>query len=193
VNKIGDFEELIQKTIICLNEATIDYCIVGAIAASYYGTVRTTEDLDVIVDLKGKEEKKIEKLTNCLRKQKIDLIKKEMIQGLEEKSHITAFDTRNYFYRVDFKGVYTSIDRKTMDNKVKVNLLDNIEGWLTKPELQIVAKLQPGMGSEKDINDIKNILLNYRELIDMKLLEEVAREYQVWEDLEPLKREGENC
>lgn len=190
MNKIGDFEELIKKTIICLNEATIDYCIVGAIAASYYGTVRTTEDLDVIVDLKGKEEKKIEKLTNCLRKQKIDLIKKEMIQGLEEKSHITAFDTRNYFYRVDFMGVYTSLDRKIMDNKVKVNLLDNIEGWLTKPELQIVAKLQPGMGSEKDINDIKNILLNYRELIDMKLLEEVTREYQVWEDLEPLIRKG---
>ncbi len=102
------------------------------------------------------------------------------------KSHITAFDTRTYFYRVDFKGVYSSLDRVTMSNKVKVTILDDLEAWLTTPELQIVAKLLLGMRSEKDLADIKNILLNYKEFLDLKILRQPEKEFCVVEILDQL-------
>jgi len=174
VSEIGAFERLIRRTVHCLNEASIDYCIVGAIAASYYGSVRSTEDLDVIVDLSFKNTDQIKNLTNCLHSSNIELIKEDMLQGLLEKSHITAFDTQTYFYRVDFKGVYSSLDRVTMSNKVKITILDDLDVWLTTPELQITAKLLPGMRSEKDITDVKNILLNYKESLDLKVLKQLA-------------------
>ncbi|MGC9778426.1 MAG: hypothetical protein HZR80_04230 [Candidatus Heimdallarchaeota archaeon] len=186
MSETGAFEQLIRRTVHCLNEANIDYCIVGAIAASYYGSVRSTEDLDVITNLSFKNTEQIRNLTDCLRSSNIDLIEDDMLQGLLEKSHITAFDTRTYFYRVDFKGIYSSLDRETMTNKVKVTILDDLDVWLTTPELQIIAKLQPGMRSEKDITDIKNILLNYKENLDLKVLKQLSKDFKIAEILEQL-------
>ncbi len=98
MNESGVFESFITRTVECLNETSIEYCIVRAIAASYYGSVRSTEDLDVIINLENTDVKQIEHLVTCLRVKEIDLFKSDLVQGLQEKSHITAFDTRTYFY-----------------------------------------------------------------------------------------------
>ncbi|MGC9779558.1 MAG: hypothetical protein HZR80_09985 [Candidatus Heimdallarchaeota archaeon] len=186
MNESGDFESLIVRTVECLNETVIEYCIVGAIAASYYGSVRSTEDLDVIINLSNTDVKQIKHLVSCLKAKEIDLIESDMVQGLKEKSHITAFDTRTYFYRIDFKGIYSLLDKETMNTKVQVTILDDLNIWLTPPELQIIAKLLPGMSSEKDILDIKNILLNYKENLDVKLLENFAKKFNVEKELNRL-------
>ena len=179
MSKFGAFERLIIRTVQCLNKTDIDYCIVGAIAASYYGSVRTTEDLDIIVDLSSNNPKQIKNLVSCLHSSDIDLIEKDMLQGLLEKSHITAFDTHTYFYRVDFKGIYSSLDKLTMANKIKTRVLDDLDIWITTPELQIIAKLLPGMRSDKDLSDIRYIFLNYKENIDFSVLERLAKEFNV--------------
>lgn len=183
MNEIGAFESFIKRTIKCLEKTKIDYCIVGAIAASYYGSVRSTEDLDIIIDLLYSDEDKIKQLANCLREFSIDLVEADMIQGLQEKSHITAFDTETYFYRIDFKGVYSSLDAETLRSKVQSTILDDLVIWLTPPELQIIAKLLPGMGSEKDILDIKNILVSYKESLDLQLIDELSNKFDVEKQL----------
>ena len=179
MSELGALEQLIIRTVHCLDKTNINYCIVGAIAASYYGSVRTTEDLDVIVDLTSNNIEQIKRLTSCLHSSAVDLIETDMLQGLLEKSHVTAFDTKTYFYRVDFKGIYSTLDRMTMANKVKVRVLDKYDIWITTPELQIVAKLLPGMRSDKDFSDIKYIFLNYKEKIDLTVLEQLAKEFNV--------------
>ncbi len=186
MNETGTFESLIVRTVECLDESNIEYCIVGAIAASYYGSVRSTEDLDVISNLASTDIKQIKHLVTCLRTKDIDLIETDMVQGLQEKSHITAFDTQTYFYRIDFKGIYSSLDRETMNTKVQVTILDDLIIWITPPELQIIAKLLPGMRSEKDILDVKNILLTYKENLDDKLLVDLSRKYNVETELKRL-------
>lgn len=185
MNESGVFESFITRTVECLNETSIEYCIIGAIAASYYGSVRSTEDLDVIINLENTDVKQIEHLVTCLQVKEIDLFKSDLVQGLQEKSHITAFDTRTYFYRIDFKGIYSLLDIETMNTKVQVTILDDLSVWLTPPELQIVAKLLPGMSSEKDILDVKNILLNYRENLDTKMLKKLAQKFNVEKELKP--------
>ncbi len=183
MNEIGAFESFIKRTIKCLDKTKIDYCLVGAIAASYYGSVRSTEDLDIIIDLLSTDENKIKQLVDCLREYKIDLVEADMIQGLQEKNHITAFDTETYFYRIDFKGIYSSLDAETMKSKVQSTILDDLVIWLTPPELQIIAKLLPGMSSEKDILDIKNILVSYKESLDLLLLTKLSQRFNVEKEL----------
>lgn len=183
MNEIGAFESFIRRTVDCLNESNVDYCIVGAIAASYYGSVRSTEDLDIIIDLTYSNEQKIKQLADCLRKVRIDLVVADMIQGLQEKSHITAFDTDTYFYRIDFKGITSSLDTETMKTKVQSTILDDLVIWMTPPELQVIAKLLPGMRSEKDILDVKNILLSYKENLDMTLLTTLSQRFNVEKEL----------
>ena len=186
MNESGVFESLIVRTIECLNETTIEYCIVGAIAASYYGSVRSTEDLDVLINLTTTDVKQIKHLATSLQAKEIDLIEKDLVLGLKEKVHITAFDTRTYFYRIDFKGIYSLLDKETMNTKVLVTILDDLDVWLTPPELQIIAKLLPGMSSEKDILDVKNILLNYKENLNVKLLDKLAQKFNVEKNLDRL-------
>ncbi len=72
-----------------------------------------------------------------------------------------------------------------MNTKVQVTILDDLSVWLTPPELQIVAKLLPEMSSEKDILDVKNILLNYRENLDTKMLKKLAQKFNVEKELKP--------
>jgi len=189
VNEIGAFESFIKRTIKCLDKTKIDYCLVGAIAASYYGSVRSTEDLDIIIDLLSTDENKIKQLVDCLREYKIDLVEADMIQGLQEKNHITAFDTETYFYRIDFKGIYSSLDAETMKSKVQSTILDDLVIWLTPPELQIIAKLLPGMSSEKDILDIKNILVSYKESLDLLLLTKLSQRFNVEKELKRISTE----
>ncbi|MCF2142864.1 MAG: hypothetical protein K9W42_04115 [Candidatus Heimdallarchaeota archaeon] len=46
MNAPGAFESFIRRSVLCLEELGLEYCIVGGIAASYYGSIRSTEDLD---------------------------------------------------------------------------------------------------------------------------------------------------
>lgn len=189
MKELGGFEELIKKTITCLEELNINYCVVGAIAASYYGSIRSTEDLDIIVDLSPQEITIINNLVGCLKSQEIDILKRELVKGLQERGHITAFDEKTYFYRIDFKGVYTDLDKETMRKKRRVKLFDELEVWLTTPEIQIVAKLLPGMRTEKDILDVKNILQNYQQDLNWEYLNKIAKQYKIKKILETIMQE----
>lgn len=112
----------------------------------------------VIINLGSHEISQIQQLVACLRRREIELYEKDLTRALSERSHVTAFDTRTYFYRIDFKGVYTPLDKETMATKQHVTLLDNLTAWLTCPEMQIIAKLLLGMRSETDLLDINNSL-----------------------------------
>jgi len=123
-----------------------------------------------------------------LRRREIELYEKDLTRALSERSHVTAFDTRTYFYRIDFKGVYTPLDKETMATKQHVTLLDNLAAWLTCPEMQIIAKLLPGMRSETDLLDIKNILLTLQDELDREILFQLARKFNVEQELTALFR-----
>ncbi|MHA1879368.1 MAG: hypothetical protein ACTSYG_03140 [Candidatus Heimdallarchaeota archaeon] len=123
-----------------------------------------------------------------MRRREIELYEKDLTRALSERSHVTAFDTRTYFYRIDFKGVYTPLDKETMATKQHVTLLDNLAAWLTCPEMQIIAKLLPGMRSETDLLDIKNILLTLQDELDREILFQLARKFNVEQELTALFR-----
>ena len=117
MNESGFFESLIVRTIECLNETTIDYCIVGAIAASYYGSVRSTEDLDVIINLTTTDVKQIKHIVTCLQAKEIDLTERDLVQGLKEKGLEYLDDVKKEF---GLKVVTEVLNTNT------INLISNV-------------------------------------------------------------------
>jgi hypothetical protein len=94
-----------------------------------------TEDIGIIINITNSDLEQLKLLVISFNEDGIDVLERELIHGLNEKSHITAFDTQTYFYRIDIKGVYNSLDRITMNSKVQVTILDDLNIWITTPEL----------------------------------------------------------
>jgi hypothetical protein len=66
--ELETFEELIRRIVISFNTAGLDYMFTGALAASYYGTPRTTMDVGIVVKVPQEEVRT--KLVLALRRAK---------------------------------------------------------------------------------------------------------------------------
>ena len=101
-----DIEDVMRDLVHVLNELDIKYVIVGGMAVNCWGNIRTTRDIDVIIDLKD--------VNSFVRKmeEKGFMVKMEEVKkAMEERSHFTIFD-REYLFHIDVKGIYEKRNRK---------------------------------------------------------------------------------
>lgn len=174
-------EDVVRNILKILQELGVDYVIIGAIAVSGWGNVRTTRDVDMIMDLHGKN---IASLEDALKKEGFD-IKVEDIRGaIKEKSHFTIFDTKSD-YHIDAKGCYGKKEKRSLKERKAVELW-GIRIFIASPEDIIANKLV--FGSWQDIRDAEGVYARQMEKLDLTHLEEICREMGVSEDLENLKR-----
>ena len=184
------FQELAEIAVTCLNEASVDYVLVGGATVGVYGVIRSTEDLDFMIMLDSKEKKKIKSFIECLQKNHLSITKEELERGLEEHSHITVFDLKSPLLRLDLKQIRTKVDYSTYNLRKKVDLFaSGVNFWISSPESLIIVKLQPGFQSEKDLDDVRSILLRSAENLDWKLLEELSISFGSKELLDKIKKE----
>jgi precorrin-6B methylase 1 len=172
-----NFEEFIKKSLRVLNASRVKYVIIGGIAAIFYGRPRTTMDLDLIVLTKDEE---IERLTNLLIENGFEVKVDEIRKALKEKTHATIF-LKDSPYRIDLKGVYSSLDVASISKRRRVKLF-GIPTWIERPEDVAIAKIV--YGSETDLNDAKAILL--RQKLDKKYLFERAKDEKITDKLKKL-------
>ena len=178
------FENFIKKAIKALNESKVKYAIIGGIAAIFYGRPRTTLDLDVVILIK---KEKVEDLCKNLIKNGFEVSLKEVKEVLKKKTHVSIF-LKNSPYRIDLKGVYSSLDKASISKRRKIKIFGE-ETWIESPEDVIVAKLV--YGSEQDLNDAKAIILNQK--LNKRYLFKRAKEENVFKKLKQLmedKNEG---
>ncbi|HEC88746.1 MAG TPA: hypothetical protein ENI52_05470 [Thermoplasmata archaeon] len=168
-----NIEEIMRDFIQILNLLDIDYVIIGGIAVNCWGNIRTTRDIDVIIDLKdiGKFVKKLEEKGF---KVKIEDIEK----ALQEKSHFTIFD-EEYLYHIDVKGAYSKREKESLKTKKDVKI-DDFVIYISSPEDTIANKLL--YGSEQDIKDAESIYIRQKEKIDFSYLEKRCKELDVYEE-----------
>ncbi len=184
------FQELAEIAATCLVESSIDYVLVGGATIGVYGAIRSTEDLDFMLMLESSEEKKIATFVECLQKNHLSITKDELVQGLEEHSHITVFDLKSPLLRLDLKQIRTKLDCSTFNLRKKVDLFGSgIDFWISSPESLIVVKLLPGFQSEKDLEDVRGILLRSSETLDWSLLEELSMTFGTNKMLKKIKNE----
>ncbi|MHA1213594.1 MAG: DUF6036 family nucleotidyltransferase [Candidatus Heimdallarchaeota archaeon] len=169
------FQELAVIAATCLEDCNIDYVLVGGATVGVYGVIRSTEDIDLMIKLESSETAKITALVECFQKNNLSITANELILGLEENSHITVFDLKNPILRLDLKQIRTRLDYSTYDLRREVDLFGSGKTfWISSPESLIAVKLLPGFRSEKDLDDVRGILLRSSNIIDWSLLEKLS-------------------
>jgi hypothetical protein len=164
-----------------LNAAGAEYVVIGGIVVSIHGYPRSTIDLDVIISL---EERALEKFLEFLKKNGFRTSMEDARVAFAERSHFTAEDTLSRL-RLDIKGVYNEMDRRTISRRVKFRFMGT-DIMIETPEDLIGAKLY--FGCEQDIRDAEGVYQLQKDKLDMDYLDTVCKSYGVGTELEALKK-----
>lgn len=145
-------EKLIRKVVKELNKNSIDYIIIGGHAVLIYGEPRFTKDIDITlsVDLSH-----IEKIKAIINKLKLKAIPKNVDVFTKKTMVLPTIDTKTGF-GIDF--IFSnSYYEKTAIKRANIKKIDGLKVNFASLEDLIIHKIISGR--EKDIEDIKTILL----------------------------------
>ncbi|MFX0097550.1 MAG: hypothetical protein ACFE7E_07305 [Candidatus Hodarchaeota archaeon] len=175
------FEGLIRRIVENLNTTRTDYMFTGALAASYYGTPRTTMDVDIVV--KVAPEKINTHLVTPLRNAEIQVDERKIGDAFESGYRIVTLMDKRTPFTVDI-----ILSEKNLEKKRGTIL--GLSTFYQTPEGLILSKLRmikatvPKERAFKDKDDVKAIL-RYTD-VDMKALKRRAREESTSSILEEL-------
>lgn len=177
-------QDVVKEIAKLLDKLKIEYVIVGGIAVSSWGNVRTTRDVDVILFLDMED---FSKLVEPFRNRNFLIREKEIKDALEEKSHFTIFDDLSE-YHIDAKGVYDENDLRTLKNRRKITL-DDVKCYIASPEDTIANKLL--LTGEQDIKDAMGIYVRQLNNLDMDYLIKTCKQLNVYNDFLEMKKRVE--
>ena len=172
--------ELLIKTITLLNSENIPYMLVGSFVSSIYGEPRTTQDIDLVVQL---QKSNIPKLISMFPPPRYYIEEEMILFALEYKRMFNLLDT-NEGDKIDF---YIHKDEDYEKEKFSRKLEKILFGHtlvILSPEDTILSKLQwcvkSGM-SEKQFKDALNVFRFQKENLDMYYIEEKSKFLNVFE------------
>ena len=177
---MGKFEGLIRRIVKNFNTAGIDYMFTGALAASYYGTPRTTMDIDIVVKVARED---LQTLVTLLRKTEMQV---------DERRINEAFDSGFRIITLKDKRTPFTLDIILFDKKLekKPGTILGLPTFYQTPEGLILSKLRmikatvPKERALKDKDDVKAILRYTK--VNMKALKQRARKENSLSILEEL-------
>jgi len=162
--------------------------LTGALAASYYGTPRTTIDIDVMVKVSEKN----------VRSLLLEPLKKAEMQ-VDERKIRGAFKSGFNVITVRDKRTSFTLDIILSDKKLKKKpgTIASLPTFYQTPEELILSKLRmikvtvPPERALKDKDDVKAILKHTK--VSIKTIEKRAQRESTLNIFKELTRERENC
>jgi hypothetical protein len=153
---VDEFSELVIRLVKCLNVSGLDYAFTGALAVSFYGSPRTTSDVDVMIAI-GAIEVNIPEIVDALNRAGLEVDERRIVNALKSGYHIATFRDKSSPYSVDLILSDERLDKRP--GKVA-----GLDSFLQQPEGLILAKLRmikatfPRERAQKDEDDIRTIL-----------------------------------
>lgn len=150
------FEKALDKIVSILEEEDIDYMIVGGLAVSYHNRSRTTNDIDLVVQIYPRD---VEKIVDHFPEWKDH--KESFIDSAKHGSlfNITDFDTGIRYDFITYKD--SDYNYCAFERRGKVVFFGR-ECWMISIEDLVISKLQwyNISKSEKQLEDLKFLLLD---------------------------------
>lgn len=179
--------ELLSKIVEILKDLKIPYAITGGFAISVWGHPRSTNDIDIIVEM---TEKNVKPLVNRITVLKKDIYADEdMVRdAMERKSEFNFIDP-DMGVKVDFFVLANNPYNKL---KIKRAILRDVSGvtkaYFVSPEDLILSKLlwSKDSSSWKQREDVKTILQNSKIKLDYRYINNWAEKQGTLEILENL-------
>jgi len=170
VSKLDTYMGLVKRLITSLNNAGIDYMFTGAIAASYYGTPRTTMDVDIIIHT---TQQNTAKLNQTLQNAGIHPDKQKIDNALNTGYNIATLKDTLTPYTLDLILAKDPLEKRP-------GTISGLPTYIQTPEHLIISKLRMIKASinhgkaAKDEEDIKSII-EYTQ-VDLNKVKKRAKE-----------------
>ncbi len=168
---LENFEAFIKRVVRSFNAANLDYMFTGALAASYYGTPRTTMDADVIIKISAGKEKRNE-IVSTLEEAGLRVHEQRIHAALQSEFKIATFR--------DSKSPFTlDIIFSTRKLRKRAGTILGLPTFYQTPEDLVLAKLRmikatfPKERTIKDKDDIEAIFRFTR--VNLRTIKRSAR------------------
>ncbi len=180
--EITTLDKLVIKFIDAMGD--VDYVIVSGYIAIFFGRIRGTEDIDIL--LNKMDIRQVEELHVRLLKSGFEPVNnvenaKDAYDLLSEGSSLRYAEKGTWAPNFELKFVKKPLDRNTMDNKIKVTFNYKYSMYISPIELQVAFKLW--LGSDKDYEDARYIYNIFKAYIDVKKLNGFISELHVKKEI----------
>lgn len=164
----------------------IDYMITGGSAVGFWGHIRTTMDIDIVVNI-------VKDKTDAL----IDNIKKEAYideqdikESIEKSTMFQILNNKTYF-KIDIIPLILQdeYEKQKFKNRLKINFSGK-DIYVISPEDLIISKLiwsKSSGGSERQIRDCESIYKLNKENIKKEYLQIWIKELNLLEEFDKIK------
>lgn len=161
--------------------AGVRYALMGGIAVAVWGNIRTTRDVDAIVEL---PREKVSALTEALSAEGLDAAPRDFQDALLDRTHVTVFHESGFHVDVKLARTARELDEiaRAREEPVTGGLLR-----LVPPEETVAFKLK--FGTPRDVEDARGILVRQAGSLDLKRLWALAAELGVGSALNALLKE----
>ncbi|MHA1378465.1 MAG: DUF6036 family nucleotidyltransferase [Candidatus Helarchaeota archaeon] len=155
---MAEIENIISRIEKIFSSINLKYVIVGGIAIIHYGHLRTTQDIDIILE---DNRVKFPKLLKLFKKNNFSVNVDDFYQSYKEKSHVNIFDEKSYL-RLDVKVASKIIDKEVLKTAIQEKIF-NHNLYIASLEYVLIGKLL-FIGKIDDIADSE--LLEYQDVLD---------------------------
>jgi hypothetical protein len=169
--------EFLQWCADVLDDAGIEYMVVGSMASSYHGSPRSTRDLDIVIEIAPEQ---AEMLLGLLDRQRFYVDDAEVRSAPTQRRMFGIIDTVSG-WKVD---LVVRRDRpfavSEFARRQKVVLL-GVDTWAATAEDVILAKLEWSQlgSSDRQLEDAQSVIRVRRSQLDWDYLERWAAELRV--------------
>lgn len=157
-----------------LDQAGVPYMVSGSIASTYYSAPRTTQDVDIVVELDGV---RLQALLASFPEDELYYSPDAAREALRRRSMFNVIDLQTG-WKADLivrKGRSFSVEE--LRRRVQVDLL-GLPVWMATAEDCVLSKLEWARAgsSERQIRDVRGILDAQASALDLAYVERWVRE-----------------
>ncbi len=165
-----DLVQLVLLVAGVLEAQGIPYAVGGAVANNYWGAVRATQDLDVLVAIPAV---KIPPFMDRLREQGFLLCSGEQLLPLEDAKAVEHLQ-RDHLLVLERRGIRLEVFTPALPLQdsvlARARPLPFAGGTIRVTSAEDLILLKTAFGREKDFRDIKGILWDQKDRLDMAYL-----------------------
>lgn len=170
-----------------LEQAGVPYMISGSVASTYYSAPRTTQDVDLVVELDGA---RLRALLASLPEDELYYSADAAQDALRRRSMFNVIDMATGWKADIIVRKGRPFSAEELRRRVQVDLL-GLRVWMATAEDCVLSKLEWARagGSERQIRDVRGILDAQGSALDLAYLERWVHELELDEQWAEARRQ----
>ena len=163
-----DLGEVFRRISAPLNSAAIPYMLVGSFASSYYGALRSTQDVDIVISVTPEQ---LKQLVNKLQPMDYYADVGAALEALKSQSMFNVIDNKTG-WKIDFIILKpTPFGREAFHRRHAIEF-QGVQFFIASPEDLVVSKLEWANmgGSQLQLRDVATVLKKRWSSLDQSYL-----------------------